>query len=225
MGRRDLPMLDNQTLTRVKPVLLELRQALEYARQTKQDHWQFAVEMGQLKSHGVSTGDLRLLSSAGLVEYANETTREQDHRRCYMPTPHLKFNDESCFVLSSQGLEKMQKLQLRYPPAAGSSLVAPVWNTRLHELRFAGQSIKRFKWRARNQEAVLNAFQNLGWPDQIDDPLEVDLRVDSKRRLHDTIKCLNRGHFRPLIRFHGDGTGRGVIWRAIAESDGQDTNA
>ncbi|MGI9519350.1 MAG: hypothetical protein ACR2NP_20025 [Pirellulaceae bacterium] len=214
MGRRDLPLLDHETLARVKPALLELRQALEYARQTNVDHWQFAVTMERLSEQGVSESDLRMLSSTGLIEFADEISAASQ-RRAYMPTPHLKFNGQSCFVLSGQGLEKMQKMQLRYPVTVNGNLFVPVWNPRRHELSFCGQLIKKFKWRARNQEAVLHALQSRGWPDQIDDPLEIDYRVDAKRRLHDTIKCLNRGHARPLIRFHGDGTGRGVIWRTM----------
>jgi hypothetical protein len=37
----------------------------------------------------------------------------------------------------------------------------------------------------------------------------------SKKRLHDAIHSLNQNHVRPVIRFHGDGTGECVSWEPI----------
>ena len=51
--------------------------------------------------------------------------------------------------------------------------------------------------------------------ERIDDPLPPVPEQDPKRRLHDTIKCLNRNHRRKAIRFHGDGTGEGVCWEFL----------
>ena len=222
MARRDLPLLDQQTLNRVKPALLELRKALEFARQTDEDHWQFALTIEHLARQGLSFNDLRMLSTNGIIESADEIPAENgDQRRSYMPAPHLQFTDRSCFVLSRQGMEKMQKLQLTAPISASGKLIVPVWNPRLRELRFCGQLVRKFKWRAPNQEAVLQAFEEGGWPDLVDDPLDFEFGMDSKQRLHDTIKCLNRSHKRPLIRFHGDGTGRGVLWRTMPRVQGQ----
>ena len=74
MGRSESALLDDQMIARMKPALLELRQALEYARQSDADHWQFAMEIQHLQSHGLTHNDLRLLTSTGLVEHARETT-------------------------------------------------------------------------------------------------------------------------------------------------------
>ena len=87
------------------------------------------------------------------------------------------------------------------------------------ELRIGAVTVKRFKWMAPNQETVLAAFEEEGWPHRIDDPLPPHPDQDSKRRLSDTIKCLNHKQKNELIRFHGDGTGEGVTWELV-EQDG-----
>lgn len=87
----------------------------------------------------------------------------------------------------------------------------PVWDRERRELRFGDIVVKRFKWPAENQELVLNAFEDLGWPKRIDNPLEAHPTICPKRRLHDTLKCLNRKQVNELIKFRGDGTGLGVL--------------
>src|SRR5262249_32097843 len=51
-----------------------------------------------------------------------------------------------------------------------------------------------------------------GWPPRIDDPLPPQRERDPKQHLHMTIQNLNRHHKHRLIRFAGDGNGRGVRW-------------
>ena len=103
------------------------------------------------------------------------------------------------------------------PPASESATptAMPVWDRERRELRLGGTVVKRFKWPAENQERVLDAFQELGWPGHIDDPLEQHPRICPKRRLHDTLKCLNRKQISGAIKFRGDGTGRGVLLEIV----------
>jgi len=96
----------------------------------------------------------------------------------------------------------------------GSFNYLPSWIHCDRTLRLNQQIVKRFKWRAANQEAILSAFEEEGWPRRIDDPLSPLEDQDPKRRLSDTIKGLNKKQVNPLIRFRGDGTGEGVIWEA-----------
>ena len=84
-----------------------------------------------------------------------------------------------------------------------------------------GVVIKRFKWPAINQETLLAVFEEEDWPPRIDDPLPMLPEQNPKRRLHDTIKCLNRHHLQQLIRFRGDGTGEGVRWELIDDDAGE----
>jgi hypothetical protein len=96
----------------------------------------------------------------------------------------------------------------------------PQWNPHSHELRIDGMLVKRFKWPAVNQEMILAAFEEEGWPRRIDDPLPPQPEQDSKRRLHDTIKCLNRNQSHCLLHFRGDGTGEGIVWESAEATPG-----
>lgn len=97
----------------------------------------------------------------------------------------------------------------------------PSWDRARRVLMFAGHVIKRFNWPARNQELILTAFEEMGWPERIDDPLPVTEGISQKDRLHDTIKCLNRKRLIKSIRFAGDGTGQGVCWRRSDETQSE----
>ena len=99
--------------------------------------------------------------------------------------------------------------------SASNSTGRPVWNAATRTLSCNGKVVKCFRRRAANQERVLGAFQEDSWPLRIDDPLAPQPCQDIKRRLNDTIKCLNRGHQFNLLRFRGDGTGEGVIWEIV----------
>jgi hypothetical protein len=74
------------------------------------------------------------------------------------------------------------------------------------------------------QEAILMAFEEEHWPPRIDDPLPAHPDLLPKRRLHDTIKGLNRKQKNCLIRFMGDGTGEGIRWELIPSSGGADVS-
>ena len=61
------------------------------------------------------------------------------------------------------------------------------------------------------------AFEEESWPPRIDDPLPPHPDLMPKRRLHDTIKSLNRNQKNHVIRFMGDGTGEGIRWGLVHE--------
>ena len=95
--------------------------------------------------------------------------------------------------------------------------LTPHWDENRREFRFGDAVVKRYKWPAKNQLRILLAFQEQNWPRMISDPLPVDEGICPKTRLHDTIKCLNRHHIVPVVRFHGDGTGTAVCWSVVEE--------
>ena len=70
----------------------------------------------------------------------------------------------------------------------------PHWDARSRELWFGNRLIKQFQVPAANQEIVLDAFEERGWPPCIDDPLPTDGEVDPKHRLQNTLLRLNRRH-------------------------------
>ena len=55
---------------------------------------------------------------------------------------------------------------------------------------------------------ILEAFEESGWPEKIDDPLPPGT-------LRHTIKDLQKSFEGTPITFGGDGTGEGVCWRAV----------
>ncbi len=100
--------------------------------------------------------------------------------------------------------------------ARPTSDFTPLWSRDNRVLSIGGQVVKRYGRSSPNQEAVLQAFQEQGWPCRIDDPLPYSAEVPPKPRLHDTIRWLNLNHEYPLLRFLGDGTGEGVCWKLVA---------
>jgi hypothetical protein len=109
-----------------------------------------------------------------------------------------------------------------YPPptdgtrkSAGQDDQVPVphWQSARRELRWVRELVKRYRLPAPNQEMILGALEEEGWPPRIDDPLPRHPGQDSAQRLHDTIKALNRHQVNRLLVFERDGTGEGVQWR------------
>ena len=88
----------------------------------------------------------------------------------------------------------------------------PRWDGKDRILYLGQQIVKRYGRRSPNQEMVLNAFEEEGWPRHMDNPLPPKSGVVTKCRLHDTIRWLNRQQENELLRFLGDGSGEGVFW-------------
>ena len=231
---------------RIRPALRVLLEAVYYAEQTSGDCWEFAVELDQLTALGLTSNDFRWLVRKGLVEHQREVTLEGDDGRAFRPTGDLTFSEATCFILTDAGIsvacgscpaatagvspssplsveENVRVTILRNfsknekGPRGEPSV--PTWDSERRELRINEITVKRFKWTAANPEAILAAFEEEGWPDRIDDPLPPKPEQDSKRRLSDTIKCLNRKQINQLIHFRGDATGEGVTWELV-EQDG-----
>lgn len=104
------------------------------------------------------------------------------------------------------------------PDAADSVSPRPTWCNVNRELRVRDTLVKRFRVPAPNQEAILNAFEEEGWPTHIDDPLSQSTTVPAKSRLHSAINCLNRNQKQHLIQFSGNGNGDGIRWQLTETS-------
>lgn len=213
---------------RIRAALALLMEAHEYARDAACEVWDFAVEIQELRTIGLCRSDFRWLSCKGYVEHAREITRRREESRTFRQGRRLRFTSRTCFVLTQAGLELARGvcdesrpdllLQAVDPGCNGNGHTesrVPQWNGCLHELWFAEKLIKRYRLPAPNQETILSAFQEEGWPPRIDDPLRPHPEQDAKRRLHDTIKSLNRHQHSPLLHFLGDGTGTGVRWKPL----------
>lgn len=207
--------------------IAQLVEAHECARDRGSDPWQFALGIAGLLATGMTESELRWLTSKGYVAHGCEVTAARDSRRTFQSRRNLAFSQQSCFVLTSAGVLYTANVLRR--SAAPMSLLAtskggdeavgdvlqPQWDDAQRVLRIGPSEIKRYRVPAPTQEAVLAAFQEEGWPRHIDDPLSPQSGQDSKCRLHDTIKRLNRHHQQRLLRFFGDGTGEGVCWELV----------
>jgi hypothetical protein len=203
-----------------------LLQAHEYALELRQDVWDFAVEWHVLRETRLTNSDLRWLVGIGYVEHAVEITGSNDHARQFRRTPLLTIADSTCLVLSRDGVAAAQEIcgglgviQIAAPRNGSRRLAVadvgpkqPRWDCQRRQLKVGVDIVKEFKLPSPNQETVLMAFEEEGWPPRIDDPLSPLPQLDPRRRLHDTIKALNRKQKRDLIRFMGDGSGEGIRW-------------
>ena len=215
-----------------------LSRAACYAADTKRDIWDFAVERADFYHAKVFTGELRWLLAHGYVAHAQEVSQVGETTRKFLPMRSLTIPEKTCFVLTGKGMQLVNQSKLRDrlgSPPTFSGLPTenfantqqaghnghpqqpqiPHWDVIGKELSFASQTVKRLIRQAPNQEVILNAFQEEGWPKRIDDPLSQATENSPRRRLQDTIKALNRKHEVRLLRFRGDGRGRGIVWEKL----------
>lgn len=217
-----------------KVVMQTLFGSFVTALECNRNPWDFAVELSELSKLGASKHLLRVMVCDGVIEHRREITQPGLPARMFEPEKDVVLTDRSCFVISEKGRrllvpppqKKEMRMQQNQPMngmltnGADSSPV-PIWDMQRRELRLGSIVVKRFKWPASNQEQVLKAFQEEGWPAQIDDPLPPDPKICPKRRLHDTIKCLNRRQVNSAIKFRGDGTGQGVLLEIRIDKNGE----
>jgi len=224
-----------RTTERYRHALLLLLDAHLASCEHSCDPWEFAIEIQSLRDVGLSDTDFRsLLKSAHLV-HAREMTQIDELKRVFHPCASGTFSRRSCFVLSVSGVELAMQIcgeaprmgegliisKLGTAPARngiGDPSAKPRWDPDRRELLFEARLIKQFKVPAYNQQAILAAFDEEGWPIRIDDPLPPKEGKCPKERLHQAIKNLNRNQKEQLIRFAGDGSGTGVCWQVRTEA-------
>ena len=161
----------------------------------------------------MTTSDLRWLVKRGCLSHAREITALQDMDRHFEPPEqNLVFAGNTCFVLTDAGLavlgrDNSQATQLAQVDKAPGEMPIVAWNhssapaampnwDRGSRAFVVGEYlIKRFRVPSPNQETVLNAFQEEGWPAAIDDPLPpVRDYVPSPPPRHDQVPESEPGH-------------------------------
>jgi hypothetical protein len=221
------------TAHRFQTALQILLEAHQYAHDLKCDVWQFAVEIDTLSALGLTNNDLRWLLHQNYVDQAREVTEDGNHLRQFGPNGGRKIDAFSRFILTPAGVLLSQSASdceltscvdgpsLSVGPKC--LLHLPTWDKDRRILRFGPELVKQFKTPAPNQEVVLAAFEEEGWPVRIDDPLPMHPAIDPKRRLHDTINSLNRNQLVRRLRFIGNGCGEAIRWEPAAGTDGEPT--
>lgn len=195
------------------------------ARQAHHSHcsrWQYAIQIQQLAKLGLQETELHSLVRCHLVTHACELQPTGPSGRRFRRPCDACFTPNSCFVLTNLGIMLSRNLtssknSLRRANRDGNSVSAmvpqlPAWDAARRMLSMNGVVLKRFKRPAENQEIILSAFHEESWPARIDDPLPPIEALNSKRRLNDAVKSLNRNHLLRAIQFSGDGTGQGIVW-------------
>jgi hypothetical protein len=204
----------------LRSALALLQHALDCAKDAQAPPWDFALEIGHLYAAGLTITDLRWMVVKQFVEHADETSEHGREHRSFSPSRGLTFVSTTCILLTARGAalaarEKAASFD-EAPGANGKSLVGttlkPQWDAARRELSFGGQTVKQFHVPASNQELILSAFQQQGWPESIDDPLADEIDIDPKTRLNDAIYRLNNKQLACLIRFRVNGHGSSVHW-------------
>ena len=204
-----------------------------YAADLQQDPWKFALHFAELRELGITRTDIQWLLHKGILH--RRPTVDETNSLLRSATTTLS---DLLFILSDKGCSYVSPASVAAAPtsdgdapdleptdtqAAGDSLSEwrPCWNRHDRELYFGDQLVKKFSVPAKNQELVLTAFEEEGWPQHIDSPLPPTKSGEvAAVRLRDTIKRLNQGHQAKYVTFHGNGSGSQIVWHRI---DGADT--
>lgn len=217
--------------------LVMLIRAYQYAQDTKVDRWEFAIPVAEFRYAGVTISELRWLLYSGFAVHAREVIQRGGQGRKLMRLEIRTLPSDACFILSDHGVQSLEslmqgpptKVKIQLPKALQSkgshrsdsapritaTQPVPLWNGTKLELIFQGLIVKAFRSIAPNQARILIAFQEEGWPHRIDDPLPPESEQDSRERLRNAIKQLNRNQDNHLLRFCGDGSGKGILWQSL----------
>ncbi len=221
-----------------------LLRAFVYAQDASVDVWNFAMPIEELVRSNVTHSDLRWLLAKEFVLHGTEISAAGDKERRFQKGEVFNFASNSCIVLTGDGARFAENFlntrgRDKKPDApaeegnfGGSGFIwnrddstssegRPKWDPGRRELWFVDKLVKRFRVPARNQQWILEVFEEDGWPKHIDDPLPPSPDIDSKTRLQDAIHRLNGKQINSLVRFRGNGSGTGIYWEPVMKGIGQ----
>ena len=216
LGPRPLPM-------RIQLFLNALREALEYALDLNTSRWEFAVEWDALRRFGVTRSDLRWLSARGLIESGLEASKPECQLRSFQHCQRLVVSRRTCFVLTDAGEELLADGLLANrsrledadwptsdsPPENDSAAALPQWDHDRQELRLGSTVLRQFKLPSADEERVLAAFEERGWPHRIGSPFPAE---GDRQRLIECVVALNWRLRRPLLHFEVSEQDLEVTW-------------
>lgn len=192
--------------------------------------WTFAVELDELRQRGIDNVWLRWLIVSDFVAHSHETFASTSDERQFENRGRLNLTEASCFILTPAGVRFAQELLIQPNHEATSRLagrmkgpdrrhdeVVPHWDPGKRQLEFRGRVIKAFVRAAWNQEAILTAFEEEGWPQQVDDPIPPAGGRNQRARLRACIQSLNRQAAPPAIEFGCEPNGAAICWRPVVQ--------
>jgi hypothetical protein len=206
----------------VRAAFARLLGEFECAASLARTVWDFALELPRLRQTGLSDACLRALIAAGHVDHRVEQTPRARHRS-FRTAAGAPWPKRSRFVLTAAGARLARQLLQQgrlgltdgVGPVGAAGNGTPYWDAGVRDLWYRHSLVKHFRREAPNQEHLLDAFQELGWPQRMDDPLPRHAGVDSRDRLRDTVKSLNRCQVPLVLHFEVEVTGLGVRWRGV----------
>jgi hypothetical protein len=209
----------------VRALLTLLRGAYSCALLLCRPPVEFSVDLATVLSTGVAESRLLVLIEAGVIGLLRQN-RAGPARRGSRRSARSVLGPRSAFVLTAAGESLLEELQAASasapdaPPRPPARKTGPTWNPVRKELWFQGSLVKRFRRKdAANQFLILESFEELGWPEWIDDPLPHVPGIAAEQRLQETVKSLNRRQLHPALHFNVSSLRQGVRWTRIQSRD------
>ena len=202
---------------------LNLLCARHEARDRRKPAWTNPIGIATMRADWVPDHVLGWMLYQKHIVHLQRPMRHDMRRAADEATESVIFGDHSRFFLTGIGEAFAEEFAAGFISRCDRDFAAawdllvmgtllPRYDKDERVFSWGGHVLKHFGQLACNQELVLLAAEEVGWPRWFDDPL---LRVrgkSPKRRLHDTIQDLNRHQTPYLVHFKGDGTGTRIGW-------------
>jgi hypothetical protein len=189
-----------------------------------------AVLISQLHARGCGDAVLLWLLYRDHLEHWQPASRRSGRVRDPRPVNSVRLLETSSLALTHAGEAFAKRLladagappdteedELAWDEAPLGRLI-PKYDGDNRVFAWGQHVIKCFRQPSENQEGILAAAEELGWPLWFDDPLPRHSRMNAKLRLHDTIKNLNRNQLKRLVPTAAAGGSAGSCFRELPQS-------
>jgi hypothetical protein len=201
------PRLWLDAFRHLRPALELLSRVYDLARGSHADLRDFALDRRLLEAAGLTAETLRWLIDRRLLDVTGGRP---------VRTPPGSLPPDCRFLLTPAGMRWAEHLlapsDAGREPGPVTFPRCPVWIAARHVLLCREVVVKAFPARAKCQETILGAFEEEGWPEEIDDPLPPVAESSQKDHLHDVVRRMCCGQAFPVVAFHTTGRGQQVRW-------------
>lgn len=164
--------------------------------------WSSSTSVTQLIAAGMAEKTIEEWVDSGRFRHAVETTGGLATRRTFDTRLAQPIGPRSHVLLTDKGKDHVRsrlgsKTKIDHPQGDGG----PRWS-RAEGVLFVGKVIvKKFRHPGENQYLILDAFEEEGWPREIDNPIAAGNGVDERTRLKEAVHSLNRNQLASLVKF------------------------